>query len=635
MDRVSLTAVHKEWDGCEGVRAYYRNNRRLFRGYEEGCCDPKCVVATAALNKLVLIPLLKRMAASVGRQLYTIKMLETERLAMHFLLFPLNLYIYKFSIIVGTSINTCKTNSYIRMKALHKLIFPNHEIVKADVKKDAWLARSFAVLVKRKLQRGKKSGNPDFNELLDILRGGPPVDPDDHRDSDDDGDDDDDDGDDSPCVPAGDLSGEQLDELDRELGLGSGSEAMVEAVSPADGDPLEEFLAESPADEPATLGNTMPDDDPLAEMLAEFPSPTDAAADASTAKPMEVVEVLESPVKAEPVSPERTKKQPKAHVFEDGEELRKVSEELAALKAKQSQRQDAATSLAVAGDADGKSLCKLLGLSEPSSGAMGCTDNVETQMTDEGMMDAIAEKHRATDVSMDLQSSPETGKKDGKKKPSELPVVTRREQMGLKAKMKEDKLEKQEAKASAKAKGKSQKKPPSDNAEEAANPPPPLKKTKPVIWGSPQCKKRRGQKMNDDQKSDAPDHASEACPTEFYEPPAPKKKKVMKRPSAKMSKEPQEDPEPKDQITIEPSNPILQKKTFARRFCPAGQWSQLKWLTIRKMFIHKLYKDKFFDACTVYLDTTALPVCAETIEDRISEAASNFLMEYGFPEAVP
>ena len=83
-------------------------------------------------------------------------------------------------------------------------------------------------------------------------------------------------------------------------------------------------------------------------------------------------------------------------------------------------------SMSLAGDADGKSLCKLLGLSEgsaSSSGAKGCTDNVETQMTDEGLMDEIAEKHRASHVSMDLESSPETGKMDGKQKPSELPVV--------------------------------------------------------------------------------------------------------------------------------------------------------------------------------------------------------------------
>ena len=29
-----------------------------------------------------------------------------------------------------------------------------------------------------------------------------------------------------------------------------------------------------------------------------------------------------------------------------------------------------------------------------------------------------------------------------------------------------------------------------------------------------------------------------------------------------------------------------------------------------------------------------MPVCAETIEERISEAASSFLKEYGFEEAV-
>ena len=169
--------------------------------------------------------------------------------------------------------------------------------------------------------------------------------------------------------------------------------------------------------------------------------------------------------------------------------------------------------------------------------------------------------------------------------------VTRREQMSLKGKIKEGKVEKQ----AAKVKGKSQKKPPSKKDDKAASPSPALKKSKHLIWGSPEHKKRRRNVLTDDQKSDAPDHASEACPTEFYEPPAtkPKKNKVMKRPSAKMSEKaevPEELPEPREEIVTEASNPVLQKKTFARRFCPAGKWSQLKWLTIRKMFMHRLYK---------------------------------------------
>lgn len=82
-DRVSLKGVHKEWEACDEVRAYYREYRRLFMGQELRCCDPKCLVVTAAMNKTVLKPLLKRMGASLGRQLYTIKMVETERLAVH------------------------------------------------------------------------------------------------------------------------------------------------------------------------------------------------------------------------------------------------------------------------------------------------------------------------------------------------------------------------------------------------------------------------------------------------------------------------------------------------------------------------------------------------------------------------
>lgn len=53
------------------------------------------------------------------------------------------------------------------------MVFPHNEIVKEDVKKDAWLARSFAVLVKRKLHKGLSSRNRDFNELLDLLRDTP------------------------------------------------------------------------------------------------------------------------------------------------------------------------------------------------------------------------------------------------------------------------------------------------------------------------------------------------------------------------------------------------------------------------------------------------------------------------------
>lgn len=83
----------------------------------------------------------------------------------------------------------------------------------------------------------------------------------------------------------------------------------------------------------------------------------------------------------------------------------------------------------LAGD-DGKSLCNILGLSEgssSSSGGQACLDNVETQMTDEQMMDGIAEKHRASTGSLDLASSPEPEQKlldnDADKKPSNLPVV--------------------------------------------------------------------------------------------------------------------------------------------------------------------------------------------------------------------
>ena len=73
-------------------------------------------------------------------------------------------------------------------------------------------------------------------------------------------------------------------------------------------------------------------------------------------------------------------------------------------------------------------LCKLLALpGASSSGGKACLDNVETQMTDEQVMDSIAEKHRASTGSLDLASSPEPEAKlldnDAVKKPSNLGVV--------------------------------------------------------------------------------------------------------------------------------------------------------------------------------------------------------------------
>ncbi|CAE7800409.1 unnamed protein product [Symbiodinium necroappetens] len=579
MDRkISLNGVHHEWEGCEQVRAHFRLRRRLFQNTEPGNFDPKCVVITAALNKHVLKPLLKRMGH--GRQLYSIKMVD---------------------------------------------------------------------------------------DSVDL--------------EDDDEEDDDDLGDDPSGAlrEAADLSGEQLDELDRDLGLASGSEspsaaAMVKAVEPEpEDDPLADMLAEfpSPTDEAAAAvaESVEPESDPLAEMLAEFPSPTDEAAAARSAKSAEVVEVFESPMKVEPVSPERPKKLRKMHVFGDEGDLKKASDELARLKALQSQRaqklKDAATALAATGQA--------------------CLDNVETQMTDEQMMDGIAEKHRASTGSLDLASSPEPEQKlldnDADKKPSNLPVVTRRDQMSLKASVKQRKEEKAAKIQADKLKNKGGSKANSEdkatpegkssNESEAEGKPTPegesskeselagksasKAKAKPVIWGSPEHKKRRkiNQKATDEEAgTDAVDNASEANATVRYDTPVtkpkPKKAKVMKRPSAKAKipkkadpKHPEDDEPPEDaHDVIHEPNPVMLKKTFARRFCPAGVWSQLKWITIRKAFGYKLYRkldnpskyeDKFFDACTVYLDTTSLPVCAETIEERIREAASQFLLEHGAP----
>lgn len=107
MDRkISLHGVHHEWEGCEQVRAHFRLRRRLFQNTEPGNFDPKCLVITAALNKHVLKPLFKRMGHC--RQLYTIKMVETERLAVH----SDSFLSYKLCItVVIKDRNTCKTKA--------------------------------------------------------------------------------------------------------------------------------------------------------------------------------------------------------------------------------------------------------------------------------------------------------------------------------------------------------------------------------------------------------------------------------------------------------------------------------------------------------------------------------------------
>ena len=58
----------------------------------------------------------------------------------------------------------------MRLKSLFKLVFPNLTWDKANIKKDAWLLKSFAVLVKRKSSRKVTSRSKAFNDLMKLLR---------------------------------------------------------------------------------------------------------------------------------------------------------------------------------------------------------------------------------------------------------------------------------------------------------------------------------------------------------------------------------------------------------------------------------------------------------------------------------
>ena len=49
------------------------------------------------------------------------------------------------------------------------MMLPNTPICAADIKKDAWLSKSFLVLIKRKVRLGKVSRNAAFNELMNAL----------------------------------------------------------------------------------------------------------------------------------------------------------------------------------------------------------------------------------------------------------------------------------------------------------------------------------------------------------------------------------------------------------------------------------------------------------------------------------
>ena len=57
----------------------------------------------------------------------------------------------------------------LRISELHRLMNGNKPVDKNSLKKDAWLCKSFCVLVRRKLIKRKWSMDVMFNKLLKTL----------------------------------------------------------------------------------------------------------------------------------------------------------------------------------------------------------------------------------------------------------------------------------------------------------------------------------------------------------------------------------------------------------------------------------------------------------------------------------
>ena len=58
----------------------------------------------------------------------------------------------------------------LRICKLHRIVFgKDAAIPKKEVKKDAWTAKTFCVLLKRKVRKGHKSKNAAFQRLLNVL----------------------------------------------------------------------------------------------------------------------------------------------------------------------------------------------------------------------------------------------------------------------------------------------------------------------------------------------------------------------------------------------------------------------------------------------------------------------------------
>jgi hypothetical protein len=58
---------------------------------------------------------------------------------------------------------------YLRIQKFHALVHPSLVADKVALKKDAWMAKGFCVLLKRKLSRQTKSRTEGFRRLMNLL----------------------------------------------------------------------------------------------------------------------------------------------------------------------------------------------------------------------------------------------------------------------------------------------------------------------------------------------------------------------------------------------------------------------------------------------------------------------------------
>ena len=77
---MDLDGVAAAWEQTRAVRAQFRSKHRIFTDGQDGC-DPKMLVATAAMNKEALLPLVRAMGRT--RSLFKIADVEAESLIQY------------------------------------------------------------------------------------------------------------------------------------------------------------------------------------------------------------------------------------------------------------------------------------------------------------------------------------------------------------------------------------------------------------------------------------------------------------------------------------------------------------------------------------------------------------------------